>query len=126
MTTSRTFLFAAALALTLTACGGDGGDAPAEPADAPASAAATEAAAGGSSELRIAGFQFSEVTAAPGAEVAVSNADDATHTVSADDGSFDVRVDGGAEATFTAPDAPGDYAFMCKIHPTMEGTLTVE
>jgi plastocyanin len=36
-------------------------------------------------------------------------------------------VDPGASETieFDAP-APGDYTFMCTIHPGMEGTLTVE
>ena len=36
-------------------------------------------------------------------------------------------VDPGASETleFTAPD-PGDYKFMCTLHPGMEGTLTVE
>ena len=36
-------------------------------------------------------------------------------------------VDPGASETieFEAP-APGDYTFMCTIHPGMEGTLTVE
>ena len=36
-------------------------------------------------------------------------------------------VDPGASETveFTAPD-PGDYKFVCTLHPGMEGTLTVE
>ncbi|HZW04328.1 MAG TPA: cupredoxin domain-containing protein, partial [Anaerolineaceae bacterium] len=27
---------------------------------------------------------------------------------------------------FTAPDTPGDYYFLCTVHPFMNGTFTVE
>lgn len=73
------------------------------------------------------GFAFTSVTAAPGAEVQVSNQDSARHTVTADDGEFDSgEIDGGGAGSITAPDQPGDYAFHCEIHPDMTGTLTVE
>jgi plastocyanin len=48
------------------------------------------------------------------------------HTVTSDDGkSFDVTVNPGKTATFTAPSSPGTYKFHCKIHSSMHGTLTV-
>jgi plastocyanin len=57
--------------------------------------------------------------------VTITNNDSVTHTVSANDGtSFDVTVDAGKTATFTAP-AAGKYAFHCKIHTRMKATLTV-
>src|SRR5688572_13106605 len=124
MRTTRILLAAFAI-LALTACGGDdAADTPSAAPEATSEAAAeapTEAAAeAGGMQLRIAGFQFGEVSATPGGEVAVSNADDAAHTVTADDESFDVQVPAGGEGTFTAPDEAGDYAFVCKIHPAMK------
>jgi plastocyanin len=57
----------------------------------------------------------------------VANLDAAQHTLTADDGSFNTEgIDGGAITSMTAPDAPGTYAFVCRIHPSMTGTLTVE
>ncbi|WP_035771286.1 cupredoxin domain-containing protein, partial [Arthrobacter sp. Br18] len=43
----------------------------------------------------------------------------------ADDGSFDVTIPGGASATFTAPSEAGTYGFFCKFHGNMKGSLTV-
>jgi plastocyanin len=75
--------------------------------------------------LAIADFRFAPVSVRPGGVVAVTNADGDEHTVSATDGSFAVRVGGGATASFTAPAAPGSYAFVCDIHPSMRGRLVV-
>lgn len=64
---------------------------------------------------------------APGATVTVTNKDTTTHTVTSDKGdSFNITVPGGDTATFTAPDKPGDYAFGCKFHANMHGTLVVK
>jgi plastocyanin len=85
---------------------------------APATAAGTT--------VEISDFTFSAPPAGPGASVTVANRDGVSHTVSADDGSFDSgTVDGGATGTFVAPAAPGTYQFHCEIHPQMNGTLTV-
>ena len=55
------------------------------------------------------------------------NMDAAAHTVTADEGSaFDVQVNGGGTATFTAPTKPGSYAYHCTYHPGMHGTLVVK
>lgn len=62
----------------------------------------------------------------PGAQVTVRNEDSVGHTVTADDGTFDVAVAPGEETTFTAPDEVGDYQFHCTPHPAMAGMLTVE
>ena len=65
---------------------------------------------------------------APGAQVTVENMDQIAHTVTADrgDGVFDVTVDPGGSATFTAPSKPGSYRFHCKFHSDMHGTLVVK
>jgi plastocyanin len=63
---------------------------------------------------------------APGAEVTVTNQDAEAHTLTADgSGGFDVKIDPGASATFTAPTKPGSYPFHCTYHGNMQGTLTV-
>lgn len=60
----------------------------------------------------------------PGQQATIANRDDPSHSVTADDSnSFDIRVSGGGgEMTFTAPTAPGSYAFHCKYHANMHGT----
>ena len=54
----------------------------------------------------------------------VKNDASVTHTVTNDNGGFDVSIDPGKTATFTAP-AAGTYPFHCKIHTNMKSTLTV-
>ena len=61
-----------------------------------------------------------------GSEVTVTNEDQVGHTVTSDDGLFDVTVAPGSTVTFTAPEEPGEYAFHCAPHPHMTATLVVE
>jgi plastocyanin len=101
---------AALLALTLfAACGGSSGG------------------SSSSGEITMKDLQFS-VTAPvkAGATVTAKNNDTVEHTVTADDGSFNVTIEPGKTATFTAPSAAGDYKFHCNIHSQMHGTLTVQ
>lgn len=63
----------------------------------------------------------------PGATVTVVNKDSVPHTVtSEEEGLFDATFEGGETVTFTAPEEPGEYPFVCTIHPAMTGTLVVE
>ena len=63
----------------------------------------------------------------PGATITVVNKDSAPHTVtSEEEGLFDATFEGGETVTFTAPEEPGEYPFICTIHPAMTGTLVVE
>lgn len=79
------------------------------------------------STLVVDDLDFSGVTAAPGATVNVENADDVPHTVTAADGSFNTgTVEAGENASFVAPEAPGEHQIICELHPQMSGTLTVE
>jgi plastocyanin len=66
-------------------------------------------------------------TVAAGATVMVTNTDRVAHTVTADtSGSlFDVNIDAGGSASFTAPTQPGTYEFHCIYHGNMHGTLVV-
>ncbi|WP_168796496.1 cupredoxin domain-containing protein [Arthrobacter echini] len=92
--------------------------------EAPAS---SDAAPAEEAIITIADFEYQmPESIAPGAEVTVTNEDDAPHTVTADgEGDFDVEVGAGETVTFTAPDEPGDYAVVCTYHPQMSGTLVI-
>jgi plastocyanin len=107
--------------LLLGACGDDdddngdsGGDSTEAPSDGEAS---------GDAAIVIAGFAFTTSPAGVGT-ITVQNDDTTTHTVTADDGSFDVRVNAGDSGTIEVSE-PGSYAFHCTIHPNMTGTLEV-
>ncbi|GAC1595508.1 MAG: hypothetical protein NVS3B21_18580 [Acidimicrobiales bacterium] len=57
----------------------------------------------------------------------VTNRDPVAHTVTSDtSGQFNVNVQPGATATFTAPKSPGTYKFHCIYHGNMHGTLVVK
>ncbi len=56
--------------------------------------------------------------------ITVANHDSFKHTVTSDDGVFDVAVEGGATESLPSLN-PGVYAFHCKIHTSMVGALTV-
>ena len=100
-------LVVAALAVSLAAC-------------------SSSSKSGSSSEITVKDFEFTTKAVKAGATVTVHNNGPSQHTVTADDGSFDVTVDSGKDATFTAPDKAGKYKFHCNIHTQMKGTLTVE
>ena len=69
-----------------------------------------------SAAITVKDFQFTTKAVKAGAKVTVHNNGPSTHTVTADDGGFDVTVDSGKDATFTAPSKAGTYKFHCK-HP---------
>lgn len=64
----------------------------------------------------------------PGAKVTVHNMDQVAHTVTADTGDnvFNVNVNPGSSAAFTAPNKPGAYKFHCKYHSNMHAVLVVK
>lgn len=95
----------------------------ATPEPAPSSSAPAEKPA----EITIADFAFSGTrTVAPGATIAVTNDDAAFHSVTAEDGAFDVVVmSRGGTKSFQAPAKPGRYPYICKYHPDMKGVLVV-
>jgi plastocyanin len=114
----RTVVVAGVLLVALAACGdGDGTS---------DDAGATEEAGGGA-ELVIVDFGFEPDTleVADGTTIEVVNEDAVSHTVTAEDGSFDVRLAGGGNRMSITPDGPGTYPFVCTIHPSMTGTLVV-
>ena len=78
--------------------------------------------------VTISGFAFgpSSVTVTAGDTVTWTNQDGVAHTATAGDVSFDPgNIAGGATATVTFSTA-GTFAYACKIHPAMTGTVVVE
>ena len=78
-------------------------------------------------EIQIAGFQFgpAEAEVTVGTTVTWTNFDGATHTATADDGTFDSGdIEAGEEFSFTFEE-PGTFSYICEIHPDMVGTVTV-
>jgi plastocyanin len=129
--TSLAALPAAALAacLLVSGCSSSGGSkSPSTSGSAPAGTTTSSAAAPKSAaSIAIKNFAFSvSGPAAAGAMVKVTNNDGEAHTVTADSGSaFDVTIQPGKSATFTAPSKAGTYKFHCNFHSDMHGTLTV-
>jgi plastocyanin len=93
----------------------------------PTQAAAVRAQGPGTFDVQVVDFAFqpANLTIPVGATVTWTNTGQRTHTVSADDGSFDSgRLDPGEQFSHTFT-APGTYAYHCGFHPEMQGTITV-
>jgi plastocyanin len=70
-------------------------------------------------------FDASSITIEAGSTVTWTNLGDATHTVTADDGTFDSgELAGGETFSFTF-DEPGTYTYHCGIHPDMIAEIIV-
>ena len=113
------------LALLVAACGGDdngGGSTASTGGDA----TAETGGGGGGTTITIANFAFdpNTITVSGPTDVTVTNDDDAAHTFTADDGSFDVEIEPGGEETVTV-DVSQTTGFHCEFHPDMTGTVEV-
>ncbi|MGA5823104.1 cupredoxin domain-containing protein [Kitasatospora sp. NPDC094028] len=100
---------------------------PAATATGPAGSATSPAGtAPGTVTIRDFVYQPADFTVPAGTRVTVVNADTVSHTLTAQDGSFDTGpIAPGASAVLTAPARPGDYPYRCTFHHFMRGTLTV-
>jgi plastocyanin len=63
---------------------------------------------------------------APGARIAIYNADNVAHTLTITSAGIDVVVAGNSAGYFTAPATPGSYAITCDYHADMTATLLVK
>ena len=60
-----------------------------------------------------------------GATVTFTNYDDAPHSATAKDGSWDTGILNKGESKMITFDKPGDYTYYCKVHPSMVARLQV-
>ena len=71
-------------------------------------------------------FDPAAVTVPTGTTVAWTNDDAVPHTVTSTDGAFDSGIfDPGGSFSFTFNE-PGSFAYVCQLHPQMQGTVTAE
>jgi plastocyanin len=71
-------------------------------------------------------FSPANITVAAGTTVTWTNKDPVTHTVTSDTGIFDSgNLSPGSNFSHTFNDK-GTFAYHCKIHTSMHGTVTVE
>ncbi len=115
-------------------CGSDDSDSTASAESTATSTTSTEApaSAGGAAEstdtIDIADFEYDPETVAveAGTEVTWTNSDDAAHTATADDGSFDTGdLDRGDSKSVTF-DKAGSFTYYCRFHPFMKATVEVQ
>jgi plastocyanin len=123
-------LFCAAICLVAafaTACGGSNTSTQ-EKASGTATATGSPTAMAAAATITITNMSFGDpITVSPGAQIAITNKDSVEHSVTSDTaGKFSVEVDGTEDGTLTAPTDPGEYAYHCKYHPSMHGTLVVK
>lgn len=85
------------------------------------------AAASGGDVLTIENFAFSPepLTVPVGTVVRVVNTDDAPHTATADDMSFDTGQLGKDESKEITLSTAGEFAYQCDIHDYMRGVIRV-
>ena len=118
-----------ASALAVAGCGDDD-DTAAAPADAPAAESAPAPAADGERvEIGMKALQFvpKDETVKVGSTVTWKNNEDIPHNVVAEKGADFESDTFGRDGTYDfKAEKAGTVAYVCTIHPGMEGTLTVE
>lgn len=97
-------------------------------ADTTTAASSAGGAAESTDKIDISDFKFDPetVTVKAGTEVTWTNSDDAAHTATADDSSFDTGdMDKGDSASVTF-DKPGTFTYYCRFHAFMKATVEVQ
>lgn len=127
MSTRTTLGLVVILCLVLAACSSGGAGSPAASEPPAAATPPTEAspAAAGAVTIVDFGFEPAALSVAVGSTVTWTNDGSAPHTVKWSDGTSESpNLGSGAtyERTF---DAAGEYPYVCGIHGSMKGTITV-
>ena len=114
--------------LVAAGCGGSSSNNPSgSPTTTAASTTTAGGASGGSAAATIQNFAFhpATVNAKTGQKVTWSNDDSTTHTVTADDGSFDSGNLSPGKSFSTTLAKSGTVKYHCSIHSFMHGTVSV-
>lgn len=116
---ARAGALAAAIGLSLVAgaCGGD--------SDSPPKAAAAPTGDGKSLTIKDFAFSPQPLEVPMGTVVRVTNDDDAAHTATAEDDSFDTGTLAKGESKEITLSKAGDIAYQCDIHDYMKGVIRV-
>ncbi len=121
MRTLTTIGLGVLLAIVVAACSGGGGS----PSPTEAASAAAPGGTTGAVSIVDFGFEPADLTVAAGTTVTWTNTGAATHTVKWSDGTPEsTGLTSGAtyQRTF---DAAGTFPYVCGIHGSMSGTITV-
>lgn len=94
-------------------------------ASAAAAAPRARAAAAGSVSIEDFSFQPASITVNVGESVTWTNADEAPHSATAEDGSFDTGTFGKSESRSHQFTEAGTFRYICTPHPSMKGTVRV-
>lgn len=124
------FVLVAMVALGMVACGGEDRT-PGGETGATGSADCPDLTEGDTFTITISDFAYdpSCLTARAAQSISIVNEDSADHTFTIDGSQIDVQIAGGE--TFNGEPVsgvlqPGTYDFLCRFHPSMTGTITVE
>jgi plastocyanin len=71
-------------------------------------------------------YEPEEITVEAGTTVLFTNEDEAPHTATADDSSFDTERLGLGDTSEITFDEPGTYPYYCRFHMFMKGSVVVE
>lgn len=114
-------------ALVAAGCGGSDNNPSGSPTTTAASTTTGGGTSGGSAAATIQNFAFhpATVNAKAGQKVTWSNDDSTTHTVTADDGSFDSGNLSPGKSFLTTLAKSGTVKYHCSIHSFMHGTVSV-
>ncbi|HYM16498.1 MAG TPA: cupredoxin family copper-binding protein [Dehalococcoidia bacterium] len=77
-------------------------------------------------EIRNFAFAPGNLQVPVGAKVTWTNYDDAPHSATAKDGSWDTGILNKGESKTLTFDKPGDYTYYCVVHPSMVARITVK
>ena len=137
----RLAVTSAAIAIVLAACGSSddssgssdttaaaagggiyGGD---EPAATTAAGGAAPATGDGAVAIKDFAFDPGDASVAAGTAVTWTNEDGAAHRIKSDDDSFNSEDLGQGDTFEHTFDAAGTFDYVCGIHPSMTGSITV-